>query len=132
MKKIRLAIVLINISIKAISGTTTDEPCFSIFDTDNLSVEQKDKLKSEVMEFQAQRKINGQAVCVQVDFLEQLPPIERGFTEDGKAIIRQDIYDQWQVKNSGKPAILFLFLKDPKQNKFILHNLASSYPLEQY
>ena len=106
-------------------------PCGSILDVDHLTVEEKGKIRAELQQFHAQRKVDGKAVCVQIDLLEQLPPVQKGFTEDGRKIIHQTVYDQWQSAHFGQPAVLFLFVKDPQQGTFALHDMVISRPMTQ-
>ncbi len=131
MIKAQLVILWCILGLSVVTQATVSNPCSSILDVDQLTAKEKTKIRAEVQQFQASRTINNQAVCVQVDFLEQLPPVQSGFTEDGRRVIRQSIYDQWQTGHFGQPAVLFLFVRDQEQGRFVLNDMVISRPVAQ-
>ena len=131
MMRIRWILIGWVLGLTLVAKGANDSPCGSILDVDHLTGEEKSKIRIELQQFQAQRTVNGKSVCVQIDFLEQLPPVQKGFTEDGRKIVQQTVYDQWQSAHFGQPAVLFLFVKDPQQGTFVLHDMVTSRPVTQ-
>lgn len=129
--RLLLTIVWYLLGLSLLTNALANDPCSSILDVDHLSVDEKGKIRAEIQQFQALRKVNGETVCVQIDFLEQLPPTQEGFTEDGRKIIRQSVYDRWQTEHFGQPAVLFLFVRDQEQSKFVLNDMVVSRPVAQ-
>ena len=129
--RILLMLLFGAIGLSLCAKDADSNPCGSILDVDHLTVEEKSKIRAELQQFHASRKINGESVCVQIDFLEQLPPVQKGFTEEGRKIIHRSVYDQWQTERFGQPAVLFLFVKDQQQGKFVLNDMVVSRPVTQ-
>ena len=96
--------------------------CVSILDVDVLTKDQKGEIRSAISTLQANRKVNGQSICFTIDFLDKMPEADKGFTKDGRRILKQNYYMNWVLSTNSTPAVLMLFVKDTESDNYRLES----------
>ena len=86
--------------------------CISIHDIDVLPKGEKAQIRTLVGGILSNLKVDGKEICLQIDFFDELPSQENGFTEEGRRIFSPNYYDRWFNENNQSPAALILFLKE--------------------
>ena len=89
-----------------------DKP--SIYDPlGTLSPEERNRIEAEGRNIITNRKVNGQDLLIQIDFLSNNEFDEGGVTgrdESGRTLFSLGTYSNWSVKYFSRPAVLILFL----------------------
>jgi hypothetical protein len=78
-----------------------------------LSAEERNRLEAEGRTIITNRKVNGQDLLIQIDFLSQNEFDEGGVTgrdESGRTLFSLGTYTNWSVRYFSQPAVLMLFV----------------------
>ena len=90
-----------------------------------LSVEERSSIEAEGQALIASRKVNGQDLLIQIDFLTSEEFDKggvNGWNKDFRTLFSLGTYTSWSVKYYGKPAVLILFL-DQGDGQYVLDAL---------
>ncbi len=95
-----------------------DKP--SIYDPlGTLSSEERSRIEAEGRKVIANRKVNGQDLLIQIDFLSEDEFDEGGVTgrdESGRTLFSLGTYTNWSMRYFSQPAVLMLFIDQGNGN----------------